>query len=275
MKTQIIEEISQVARYLWEKGWAERNAGNISLNVTGILAENHSDAFDLLASEPLKVKYPLLKGNYFIITPTGSRMRELTRNTIENLCYIRINDEGDGYTHLPSAVFESLFPVQSYTGGAKMESVFPVPSSELPAHLAIHEMFLREQPENKAVIHTHTTELIALTQISSFQSSASINKLLWGMHPETVMFVPKGSGFVPYTLPGTEAIAAATVEELKQHPMVIWEKHGVFATGESITSAFDTIDLMAKSARIYFMVRQSGYEPEGLTDEQIRELRAE
>ncbi|HSN49868.1 MAG TPA: rhamnulose-1-phosphate aldolase, partial [Bacteroidales bacterium] len=153
------------------------------------------------------------------------------------------------------------------------EDDFPVPSSELPTHLAIQEMFVREQPENKVVMHTHATELIALTQLSAFHSSAAINKLLWGMHPETAMFVPKGTGFVPYTLPGTEMIAAATVNELKDHPVVIWEKHGVFATGSSVVSVFDTIDLLAKSARIYFMVCQSGHEPEGLSDEQIDELR--
>ena len=29
-----IEKVSEVAGYLWEKGWAERNGGNIVVNVT-------------------------------------------------------------------------------------------------------------------------------------------------------------------------------------------------------------------------------------------------
>ena len=54
----------------------------------------------------------------------------------------------------------------------------------------------------------------------------------------------------------------------------MWEKHGTFAVGESVFDAFDMIDILSKSARIFFMVRQSGYEPEGLTDPQLDELRA-
>jgi len=36
---KIIEDYSEVAGYLWELGWAERNDGNISVNVTGLLAD--------------------------------------------------------------------------------------------------------------------------------------------------------------------------------------------------------------------------------------------
>lgn len=275
MKTNIFEEISQVAHYLWERGWAEQNAGNISINVTGLVPDVDPSLTDQLPVESLPVKYPMLGGNLFIITPAGSRMRELTKNTIEKLCFIRINANGDGYNNLPVSFSDSLFPVKSFPGspGDNLAGSFPSPSSELPAHLSIHEMLVQEKPENKAVIHTHATELIALTQIPAFQSSESINRLLWGMHPETATFVPQGTGYVPYKLPGTQLIAIETVRELKNHQAVIWEKHGVFATGVTINQAFDTIDILAKSARIYFMVKQSGHEPEGLTDEQIKELK--
>ena len=29
-----IEKVAEVAGYLWQKGWAERNVGNITINVT-------------------------------------------------------------------------------------------------------------------------------------------------------------------------------------------------------------------------------------------------
>jgi ribulose-5-phosphate 4-epimerase/fuculose-1-phosphate aldolase len=35
--SEIIAGISRVAQYLWDKGWAERNAGNISVNITPFL----------------------------------------------------------------------------------------------------------------------------------------------------------------------------------------------------------------------------------------------
>ena len=34
-----IGRIAEVAGYLWTKGWAERNGGNISVNVTDLLDE--------------------------------------------------------------------------------------------------------------------------------------------------------------------------------------------------------------------------------------------
>ena len=38
-------------------------------------------------------------------------------------------------------------------------------------------------------------------------------------------------------------------------------------------NAFDTIDILSKAARIYFLVKQAGFEPEGLTDGQLAEIR--
>jgi rhamnulose-1-phosphate aldolase len=93
------------------------------------------------------------------------------------------------------------------------------------------------------------------------------------MHPETLIFVPQGIGFVPYTIPGTEAIAEATIRELHHHNVIIWEKHGCLAVGNSVLEAFDQIDILAKSAQIFFLCKGAGYEPQGLTDEQLEEIR--
>ena len=32
--TAQIEQIAEAAGYLWQKGWAERNGGNITVNIT-------------------------------------------------------------------------------------------------------------------------------------------------------------------------------------------------------------------------------------------------
>ena len=29
-----VEKVAEVAGYLWQKGWAERNGGNITINIT-------------------------------------------------------------------------------------------------------------------------------------------------------------------------------------------------------------------------------------------------
>ena len=46
--TQEIEKIAEVAGYLWQNGWAERNGGNITVNVTELV----DDKICLLYTSP-------------------------------------------------------------------------------------------------------------------------------------------------------------------------------------------------------------------------------
>ena len=93
------------------------------------------------------------------------------------------------------------------------------------------------------------------------------------MHPEAVMLQPRGYGFVPFTIPGTEKIANLTARCFEKNPLVVWEKHGAMAIGKTISEAFDELDLAAKAAGIYLSCSHTGAEPEGLTDKEIREIR--
>lgn len=34
-----IADVAEVAGYLWQRGWAERNGGNISVNITDLLTD--------------------------------------------------------------------------------------------------------------------------------------------------------------------------------------------------------------------------------------------
>ena len=34
-----IADVAEVSGYLWQRGWAERNGGNISVNVTDLLTD--------------------------------------------------------------------------------------------------------------------------------------------------------------------------------------------------------------------------------------------
>jgi rhamnulose-1-phosphate aldolase len=78
------------------------------------------------------------------------------------------------------------------------------------------------------------------------------------------MFIPEGLEFLPYEVPGSSDIAEITATALEHSRVALWEKHGVLCTGASIPETFDNIDLLAKAARIYFMVKGAGFEPEGL-----------
>jgi len=249
----LFSEIKQVAGYLWKRGWAEKNAGNFSVRLSAKAVESKEE------KHLLEIDFPALANQIFLISIKGSRMCHLAKNPKRNTLFIQIGSKGQNYQ-----------VIHRNKHAQKAE-----PTSELAAHLSIHNMLVTSGSRSRVVMHTHVTELIALTHIPQFCDEPALNNLLWSMHPETVMFVPGGVGFVPFELPGSAAIAQLTTEKLIDHQVAIWEKHGTFSVATSLEECFETLDILAKSAKIYFMVRNSLKQAEnfGLTREQLERLR--
>ena len=237
-----IREIAETAQFLWDKGWAERNAGNISVNISRLMLPGDIEVF-AEGKVGIPVKCPYLKGQTLLMTSTGSRMRDLARDPWNHVCLLFVDETGT--------------QMRLWPGNGRE------PSSELPTHLRVHNMLISKGSSAKCLVHAHVTELIALTHIREFCSTSAINHLLWGMHPETRMFIPEGIEFLPYEVPGSADIADITASALENSPVVLWEKHGVLAIGATLPEAFNILDLLAKSASIYFMVKSAGFEPEG------------
>lgn len=248
----ILNDVKRVAELLFQKGWSEKNAGNISIKLPDVVApEFLSQSQELPLDKPL----PGLKNKCFYMTGTGKRMQDLAISATDNGLFIQINETGNGYKII------------------KDTNKQVNPTSEFPSHLGVHNMIAERGTSENIVMHTHATEIIALTQYPPIKSTDALNKILWGMHPETMMFIPKGAGFIPYILPGTQAIADATIESFQQHDIVVWEKHGIFAIGKDVVDTFDSIDIVCKSAKIWLQCKSAGFEPEGITDAQLDELR--
>ena len=68
------------------------------------------------------------------------------------------------------------------------------------------------------------------------------------MIPETKAFCPRGLGIIPYKLPSSVELAEATIRELDDYDVVMWEKHGVIAA------------------------KNMGFEPDGMSQEQMKEM---
>lgn len=77
---------------------------------------------------------------------------------------------------------------------------------------------------------------------------------------------------MPYKLPSSVELAEATISELSDYDVVMWEKHGVFAVDTDIMAAFDQVDVLNKSALIYIAAKNMGFEPDGMSQEQMREI---
>ena len=92
-----IEQIAEVAGYLWEKGWAERNGGNISVNLTELVEEKIHTLPALLPPIALGEPVTALAGNIFYVTGTGKRMRYVAKDPFANGSIIRVNGQGTAY----------------------------------------------------------------------------------------------------------------------------------------------------------------------------------
>jgi rhamnulose-1-phosphate aldolase len=93
------------------------------------------------------------------------------------------------------------------------------------------------------------------------------------VHPEVKVTVPRGVGLAPYTLPGSEALGRATVAALERdHPVVLWAKHGVVAVGAGVAAAFDLVDTLNKAAQLVLLCHGAGQAPEGLGAADLAEL---
>ena len=247
-----INQIAEVAGYLWQKGWAERNGGNITVNITDSIDPRLKNAAPLCRAIAIGKTLPALHGQFFYAKGTGKRMRDLARRPMENGSIIRICDDCAHYEIIAEQ------PV--------------MPTSELPSHLEIQNYLLQTGSTYRATLHTHPIELVAMSHNSHFLDSDTITHTLWSMIPETLAFAPLGLGVVPYSLPGSQHLADGTLREIMKHDVVLWEKHGVFAVGENIIEAFDQIDVLNKAAVIYMTARNMGFVPDGMTDDAISDI---
>lgn len=247
-----VDKVAEVAGYLWQNGWAERNGGNITINITELVDDEIKALPAIAPVTPIGTTLPHLKGCYFFCKGTNKRMRDLARYPMDNGSVIRITDDCAGYEIIADN------PVK--------------PTSELPSHLTVHNHLIETGSPYRATVHTHPIELIAMSHAKKFLEKDVLTNLLWSMIPETKAFCPLGLGIIPYELPGSVKLAEATLKELEDYDVVLWEKHGVFAKGLDVMDAFDQIDVLSKSAKIYIDSKAMGFEPEGMSQEQMKEM---
>ena len=253
---EFFNDAAEVAGFMWQRGWAEGNAGNISFNITEHI-NTKIPRTKTLPVYKLKKKYEFLRNSFIWLTAAGARMQDLSGDIPNNSLIVNILDDGKSYRVLNlSDIFRNY---------KKPDNIIN-PTSELPTHLAVHNFLVGRAMKEKIILHTHPTELIALTQIKEYKSGKKINNILWGMHPEIKIVLPDGISFVPYTPPGSEKIAELTIKSFEQHKAVVWEKHGCISISDNIVKAFDIIDIIAKSTKVYFLCRSAGFNPEGLKD---------
>ncbi|WP_206597547.1 rhamnulose-1-phosphate aldolase [Polycladidibacter stylochi] len=257
-----IKKVVEVAGYLWQREWAERNGGNISVDLTEYFEKTTIDSsklpHNLLSIVGEGAGFPKdSAGHIFFVKGGGERIRELADPQIAG-CVLMIDEEAKGYYLL---------------WGGRGKSDYK-PTSEFISHVEIHMDKQRAGSSHRCVVHTHPLDLIALSHHPKCAADEELyTHVCWQMLPEVRAFIPKGIGIVPYCMPGSQTIAEGTVQKLRKHDVAIWEKHGAVATGIDAHEAFDYIDVANKGAKLYLQCLASGYEPQGVSEKDMQDLK--
>ena len=229
-------EAIRFIKYGCDLGWHERNAGNISLRLSSNEVESVYDdlSFDREWVELPKC-IPEMANEYVFTTATGSYFIDIHNAPESKFCVCQISDDGSAY--------------RVVWGGIK-------PTSELCGHLmSLGE--LKHNGNGRAVYHCHPANAVALSYVLPL-SDKDFSETLWASETECAFVFPEGIGVVPFFVPGSIELATATAEKIKKFSAVIWSFHGIFASGDSIASAFGLAHAIEKAAEIRIKVLSTG-----------------
>ena len=210
-------------------------------------------------SEPVSfpVPAPALFPGSLLVTGSGRRLREILHDPAANLGFVAIEKGGRTgrlYTS-PQRLFDRL-------------------TSELDSHLAVHQDQVGMTGTNfHAVVHAQPVYLTYLSHIPRYRTSAVLSRRLLRWQPETIVNLPEGIGCVPFRVPGSVELSAATSRALRSHRIAVWGKHGVIARSDrSVKRAVDRIEYAETAARYEYLNLTNGEAGQGLTEDELRKI---
>lgn len=233
-EAKFVKEMRETTANMYRLGWDERNGGNISYLLSEEEAGEYLDLKKVIREIPTGFNAAPLKGKYFIVTGTGKYFKNVDSDPETNLGVIRIGDDG--------ATAQLLW---GYKDGGKF-------TSEFPAHMMSHIARLETDPENRVVMHTHPTNLLAMNYVHELDEK-KLTHTLWEMCTECIVVFPDGVGVLPWLLCGTNMIGERTAEKMKDFRVVVWALHGVYGAGKTLDETFGLIETVEKAAQIYML----------------------
>ena len=247
--------IGEAGRRLSEIDATEGAAGNISVYLGWEIDPRRR--FPHVEPLELPLAAPELAGRGFLVSGSGRRLREIIHDPAGNLGFVIVDDGGRTgklYTS-PRRLFQRL-------------------TSEFNSHLAVHyDQVLNNGTNFHAVIHAQPPRLTYLSHIPRYQDAAFLNRRLLRWQPELIINLPEGLGYVPFLLPGSPELMAATVEALRTHRVVLWGKHVVMArSDQSVKRAADRIEYAETGAHYEYLDLAVGGRAEGLSTDEIRAI---
>ncbi len=251
-EARFFKEFCATADNMYRLGWDERNGGNISLMLEEADADEYVKGRKTERLIPLGFDARELAGKYFMVTGTGKYFKNVKAEPEINTGIFRISADGQNA--------ELLW---GYEDGGKF-------TSELPAHLMSHIQRLKVDPQNRVVMHTHPTNLLAMTYVHELDTDA-FTHTLWQMSTECIVVFPDGVEVLPWMLCGTNEIGEATAEKMRSARAVVWALHGLYGAGRTLDEAFGLGETVEKASQVY-MLTAGLPRVNTITDEQLKTL---
>ncbi len=238
------EEIGSVAGQLARSGWAEANAGNISV----LLPPDYDGAVwnGDVVTEDLPTPIPLLSGRTFLITTAGSRFRKLIRTMDSDIVPVRVSADG--------------LKIVRLAGDRE-------PTSEFSTHVLVLAEAVERGWKTASLVHTHSTHMLALS--SSDLPAEMLEDAVNRSHPEVSLLMSRGVRFLDFMAQGTWELGLKTAEAFRESDCVIWRKHGILGLGKDIDSACDAVEVVEKAARLLLLEKSAFGKFVGLKDREL------
>lgn len=233
---KFLKEFTATLSNMYRLGWDERNGGNLSLMVDEDKLVGYVNTKKIIRTIPIGFYAPSLVGKYFLVTGTGKYFKNAEADPENNCGLFRIASDGK--------TAELLW---GYADGGQF-------TSELPAHLMSHIERLKIDPLNRVIMHTHPTNLLAMTFVHDLDERL-FTRTLWQMITECMVVFPDGVGVLPWMICGTNEIGEATAEKMKKFRVVVWAQHGLYGAGRDLDEAFGLIETVEKAAEVYLKIK--------------------
>ena len=252
LEAKFVEEMKRTTANMYRLGWDERDGGNISMMLDPNEVAEYLDLNNVIRTIPTGFVANDLIGKIFIVTGTGKYFKNVEFDPETNLGIIRIAKDG--------TTAELLW---GYKDGGRF-------TSELPAHLMSHMARLKQDPENRVVLHCHPTNTLAMNYVHELDDK-KFTHTLWQTCTECIVVFPDGVGVLPWMLCGNNEIGEATAKKMEEYRIVVWGLHGLYGAGKDIDEAFGLVETVEKAAQLYMI---SAHLPRinTITDDQLREV---
>jgi len=244
----------------YNRGWHERNGGNLSYRLKKSEVEDFRgfvgrDALGTPSWTSLGAGIPELAEEVFLVTGSGKFFRNIELCPPENIGLCELDEKGGNYRIL-----------WGLENGGK-------PTSEFLSHLMNHAAKIKAKGDNYRVIyHCHPSNIIAMSFLLPL-CEKTFTRELWQMITECAIVFPDGVGVMPWEVCGGREIAEKSAVLMADYDVLLWANHGIFCAGEDFDLTFGLADTVEKAAEIWLKIAGANKKKlQTITPENLREL---